>query len=179
MKLSEHEDALWAAHERLSEVLDETEPDGFKGPGENQIVVDAAKAVEDAMLGAVAKRDACGAFLRKLDADIEFLEAEEKRVAKIRRRAERARERFRGYVQFVMETRQIEKLKGETTTFTLVQNPEHVEVGVSADLLPAEFVREVPAFREPDKRSIKEALKLGMTVPGCRLVPGEKRLKVS
>ena len=41
------------------------------------------------------------------------------------------------------------------------------------DVLPPEYVRVVPARREPDKIALAKALKAGANVPGAELVPGE------
>ena len=47
-----------------------------------------------------------------------------------------------------------------------------------AEALPAAYWRVIPEKREPDKKSIGEALKRGEAVPGAELVPSE-RLQVA
>lgn len=175
LTLYESENALLEAHERLSEALEAETPDN----GETQAATSVAlKAVEDAMLTAAEKRDAMGVVLRRLESDAEFHAQEAKRMATIAARDAARVERLRAYVLQIMQAHSIEKIKGLSTSFTIIQNQPTVEIGLPPEALPAQFQRVIPASVEPDKRAIKDALKAGEDVTGCRLKPGTFRLQV-
>lgn len=175
LTLYDSEKSLIAAHERLSEALEAEVPDN----AETAAATAAALAeVERAILSAGEKRDACGMVLRRIENAAAFHAAEAKRMKVIAERDERAAERFRAYILQIMQAHNLEKIEGQSSKFSIQQNPASVEVGLGVSGLPERFVRVIPEQREPDKRVIGQALKAGEEVPGCRLKPGGFRLVV-
>ena len=168
LPLYEQEARLLAAHEEMSEVMERGE----------EVPASLLAVVEEYALAVGEKRDACAAVMRRLDSEAEYVGVEIKRLQAIKAQRENAAERLRGYVLSIMQAHNLVKVRGVTTTFTVVQNPESVEIGLYAAALPAEYQRVIPASVEADKRAIKDALKNGEDVPGCRLKPGAYRLQV-
>lgn len=162
------EERLLAAHEEMSEALERGE----------DIPASTLAVIEEYALAVAEKRDACAAVIRRLDSETEYVDAEIKRLMAIKASRANAAERLRGYVLSIMQAHHIEKVKGVTTSFTIQQNPDSVEVGLDAASLPAEYVRVIPESVEPNKKAIKDALKAGVDVPGCRLKPGAHRLVI-
>lgn len=56
---------------------------------------------------------------------------------------------------------------------SIATNPAAVDV-FEPGLLPSDYMREVPAYEEPDKVLIAKALKAGFDVPGARLVQSQR-----
>jgi len=169
--LYESEDALRAVHERLSEALEQNE-------GIEEATEALVGQVEHALIVATEKRDGCAMFLKRLEADEDYVGKEIARLSAVRDSIRNGREKFLYYVKRVMETRGLTEIQGRTVKFKLVQNPAHVEVG-AMEALPVDCVRVIPERYEPDKVEIAKRLKAGEEVPGARMVPGEVRLKVS
>lgn len=167
MTLYQLEDALYQAHEAVSDALEA----GVDPPAA------ALATINEYALAAADKRDACGAVLRRLDAEMDYGRAEIQRLTRLVAARENAAARLRGMILAIMQQHQVTKIKGNTTTFTVVQSPPHVEVDENADL-PPELRRVIPERWEPDKVKIREELKAGNEVPGARLVPGSFRLVV-
>lgn len=169
LPLYELESRLLAAHEEMSEAMERGE----------EVPASTLAVVEEYALAVGEKRDACAAVIRRLESEAEYVDGEIKRLTLIKARREAAAERLRGYVLSIMRAHNLEKVKGVTTTFTVMQNQPSVEVGLPAEALPAEYQRAIPAKVEPDKLAIKAALNSGTEITGCRLKPGDYRLKVS
>lgn len=131
--------------------------------------------VEALTLAAEQKRDALAWWLRQLEAHEAALEAEAVRIEATAKRAKAAGDRLRGYIAEVMMSHGFKSVSGESSKFTLVQNPPSVEVYA---LVPSSYERVIPESREPDKKRIGEALKAGKEVPGARLKDGAWRLKI-
>lgn len=168
MSLHALEAELYAAHEAISDALERGEEPSPQ----------ALATVNEYALAAAEKRDATAAVLRRLDAEIEYADAEIKRLQALKHSREANAARLRGMILTVMREHGVEKIRGNTTTFSVVQNPPSVEVDDTCGALPQEFVRVIPASEEPDKVKIREALKSGQTVPGARLVQGSYRLVI-
>lgn len=175
LTLYDAERVLLEAHERLSDALEAETPDNEETQAATNL---ALAAVEDAMLTAAEKRDAMGVVLRRLESDAAFHAQEAKRIATIAARDEARVERFHAYILQIMQAHSVEKLKGQSSAFSIQQNPESVEIGLPPESLPERFQRVIPARVEADKVAIKAALKADENVPGCRLKPGAFRLVV-
>lgn len=168
MSLHALEAELYAAHEAISEALERGEEPSPQ----------ALATVNEYALAAAEKRDSCAAVLRRLDAEVEYTDAEIQRLTALKRAREANAARLRAMILAVMREHGVEKIRGNTTTFSVVQNPPSVEVDDTLGALPQEFVRVIPAREEPDKVKIREALKAGQQVPGAWLVQGSWRLVV-
>ena len=127
-----------------------------------------AKALADtieAIKGEIGqKTDAIAALIRGMDAESRALRDEEVRMAERRKAIEAGVERLKDYVLGCFRRAGLQKLKGPRFTVWL-QESESVSV-FNEELLPEDFVR---VKREPDKGSIKDAIKAGQDVPGAAL----------
>lgn len=114
------------------------------------------------------------ALARSLEATAEQIK-EAERAMKARREAiERRAEQLRAYLLGAMQHAGIRKVSSPWFTLAVRATPPAVEVQ-DAEQIPAEFMRAPPPPPPaPDKIAIREALKAGRDVPGCRLVTGER-----
>lgn len=121
------------------------------------------------LAGTRAKVDATSAALACFEslaaASTREIERLEKRVA----RYDRQRDRLERYVLAVLETSQLDRIEGETSTLARRLNPPAVVIEDGADI-PHEYMSypEAPA-PHPDKAAIAKALKAKRRVPGCSL----------
>lgn len=141
---------------------------------------------------AFEKQVAVAAYILNLESDIrqikELIEAKQSIV----KSAENRTERLRSILLWSMESLKISEVKcGAEFTIKLKENPEKVEINNEA-LIPDEYMRIIPATKEPDKNKIKEQLKKVLvddkgapikdkngnvvreSVAGCHLVRGKK-----
>lgn len=97
--------------------------------------------------------------------DIEGIKAEEKRLKTLRKQKENAIKNLESYLEANMRALDQKKLEGGLFTLTIRKNPASVVID-DLEAIPSEFkvIKE-----EPNKISIKEALKNGQIVEGCRL----------
>jgi len=112
------------------------------------------------------------AFVRNIEASAEAIRAAEKQMAERRQMLERKAQRIREYLLTNMQRAGISKIDSPWFVLAVRDNPEAVAIDDEA-ALPAEYVR-VKEVRSPDKAAIKDALKAGQDVPGCRLVRGQR-----
>lgn len=93
-------------------------------------------------------------------------EVETSRAAR-RKSLENRIKSLKDYLAFEIQRTGIKPKDAEITIGT--RKSEAVEIE-DESLIPADYMREIPAYREPDKTLIKTAIKDGYTVPGARLV---------
>lgn len=92
------------------------------------------------------------------------------RAAKVQRRADQVR----GYLKNMMEGAGITKIEAPEFTLAIRKNP-HALVIVSDAQIPDEFMVQPPTPpKHADKAAIKDALKAGRIVDGCRLEQGTR-----
>jgi len=113
------------------------------------------------------KIDSFAAFIREETARSLYFKEESKRLAQ---KAKTAEERI-GYLKnrylSIMQEHGVSKIKGNAYTLSVRHIP-HVVVDDDAQLDDL-YMRIIPEKREPDKVVIREALKGGVVIPGCRL----------
>ena len=166
----QHEAALWQAHIRLDAAREE----GRDLQGASEC---ARRLVADLAHGSAQQIDALGAFLRRLDTEVEALEKELDRVRLLLERAEHDRRRFRAFTFEAVDSWAVPYVRGALSRLGVARGPETLEVE-NVNLLPAAFVTTHPERREARERDLRAALKDGAVFPGARLVPGSKRLVV-
>jgi hypothetical protein len=118
----------------------------------------------------VSKVDAIGRALTFFEDQQEAAAKEVKRLQTRKGVYARAEERLRQYLAYVMETRELAKLKGTTGTLSLRAGSESVEI-TDLEAVPPQFkitTIEVSA----DKTALKAALKGGEVVAGAKLATG-------
>lgn len=117
------------------------------------------------------KLEAYGKIIRQLEADALGLKDEEARLADKRRQAERSARYMKERVKEALDLRGGDrKLKTPLFSFWVQKNPPALEVDLAAKNLPEYYqLHEI----KPNSKAIKEALKRGQDIEGCRLVQGE------
>lgn len=123
----------------------------------------------EGLAGAVEAKSTNVAFvIRNLEGLAEQIKAAETEMAKRRKAIENRAERIRSYLQMNMDRCGISKIESPYFVLSIRNNPESVEV-MDESAIPADYLREIPARYEPDKKLIKQAIKDGFEVPGCAL----------
>lgn len=133
---------------------------------------DEQRAAMDAYLDELAgqeaeKIDSFAAFLRAETARAKYFKEEAQRLSSKAKTAEGRINYLKHQYLCTMQSAGLTKIQGNAYSVSIRQTPS-VEV-TDVDSLDDMYCRIVPAKREPDKKLIAEALKGGMTIPGCRL----------
>ena len=116
-------------------------------------------------------------FIRNLEASAAAIKEAEAHMAARRKTLENRAARTKDYLLASMMVAGVQKVECQHFRLTVRDNPGAVEV-YQPELIPASFMRQPePPPPAPDKAAIKEAMKAGQEVPGCRLVQG-KRLEI-
>jgi hypothetical protein len=124
----------------------------------------------EGMSGALeAKATNIASFVRNLEVTAEAMKDAEMQMSKRRKAIENRIQAIKDYTLNVMVANKIEKIDTPYFKISVAKNPPAVDVFDMAQV-PSEFIR-LPEMPPPmvDKSSVKEALKLGVGVPGCRL----------
>lgn len=104
-------------------------------------------------------------FIKNLTADANAIREEEKALASRRQAALRKAEHLQSYLQFCLQGEKFNSPKGSVS----YRKSQKVEIdGNRLFEIPERYLRYKDP--EPDKTAIKEALKGGQAVPGCKLV---------
>ena len=115
-----------------------------------------------------AQNVAC--FIRNLEATADSIKAAEAQMAARRKALENRAARVKDYLHASMLVAGVEKIECPLFRLSVRNNPPAVEV-YQPELIPQQFMRQPePPPPTPDKAAIKEAMKAGQEVPGCRLL---------
>ncbi len=113
-------------------------------------------------------------FVRNLEASAEAIKGAEAQMAARRKAIENRAGRIRQYLKDNMERTGILKIEGPHFALTIKKNPPAVHVE-APELVPAEYMKQQPPPPPAwDKNAVKDALKAGKDVPGCRLEQGTR-----
>jgi hypothetical protein len=104
--------------------------------------------------------------IKQMDADVEIIDAEIKRLQNLKKQREKASEYLKERIKHAMDTFQIEEIKTPLVKINF-RKSETVEVD-DVNQLPAAF-KVVKVTEQADKAAIKAALKDGFEVTGCRI----------
>lgn len=114
------------------------------------------------------------AVCRTLTTQAAVIKEEEERLSRRRKALESSADRLKMYMQINLEAVGLEKVKGKLFTVGIQKNPASLVIDDEA-LVPARFQKtEVVILRS----EIKDALKAGEVVPGCRLDQSGKSLRI-
>ena len=113
------------------------------------------------------KVDSFAAFMREETARALYYKEEAKRLANKAKNAENRISFLKNRYLDIMRENGVSKIKGNAYTLSIRHVP-HVIVDDDAQLDDL-YMRIIPEKREPDKVVIREALKGGVVIPGCRL----------
>lgn len=111
-----------------------------------------------------------GKVIKSVEAGIEGLKAEEKRLAERRKFMENSVKRMKENVEQSMISTGKTKIKGPLFTFSIQKNPPSVEV-IEERHIPQGFW--IPQEPKLNKKELLEELKLGHEVPGVELKQSE------
>jgi hypothetical protein len=113
-------------------------------------------------------------LVRNIEATAEKIKEAEAAMAARRKALENRATRIRDYLLANMMVSGIQKIECPYFKLAVRDNPAAVEV-YEPGLIPSEFMRQPePPPPSPDKTAIKEALKAGKDVPGCKLTVGQR-----
>jgi hypothetical protein len=111
-------------------------------------------------------------FCRNLEASAAAIKEAEAQMAARRKAIENRAARIKDYLLANMMVAGVQKIECPHFKLAVRENPAAVEV-YEPGLIPAQFMRQPdPPPPSPDKTAIKEALKAGAEVPGCKLTKG-------
>lgn len=134
------------------------------------------QAVKDTLEGEsmlVEKSQAVGFVIRNLDTFADTVEAEAKAMADrakiVRARALRVKE----YLHQCMAMAGVSKIEHPEFTISIKKNPASLQID-GIDMIPEDYMREIPTKFEPDKSLIKKALQEGYVVPGASLIQSNR-----
>jgi hypothetical protein len=130
------------------------------------LTVDAEKTLIDFLVKSEDKLYACMTVIRRLDAEAEFIRAEEKRLAERRKGYEVAVERIKDLAAALLEAREKlgEEPKVKTPQYTAwLQETESIFAPEDITDWPTEWTR---IKVEPDKKAALAALKSGTSKAG-------------
>lgn len=129
-----------------------------------------------------AKVDGVAQMLAHWHGQVDTGKSEVKRIQARTSRFERAIDRLEGYCIAVLERldppkRGPRKLEGATATLKLAKMPAKLNITNQA-LIPAEYHTVIPATVTVCASAVKDALKMGIEVPGAELITDRNRLVV-
>ncbi len=111
-----------------------------------------------------AKIENIGCWIKNLNAEAAALKEEEKSFADRKKRAQKKSESLKRYLAGVLAG---EKFSTEKVAISF-RSSDAVEIE-DEKAIPEDYIK-TKVERSPDKTSIKQAIKAGMTVEGCKLV---------
>ncbi|MDP4087429.1 MAG: siphovirus Gp157 family protein [Bacillota bacterium] len=130
---------------------------------DQEVFLDTLASIEEAIDD---KIEHTAKFIRSLEADVEILKAEEKRLADKRKVLENKISGVKEYLQHEMEFAGIDKVKRPTLTVSIQLNPPSVCV-MDESLIPSDYM--IPVAPKIDKKAILKALKEGEEIFGCEI----------
>lgn len=134
---------------------------------DQDLPADIADKLSEALTAQAEKVDRCAAFIARSKAEIEWLKNEKKVIDTQINRIEGYIKRMMSLAEFVMKkegTRKLEGMHGHSFSF---RKSESVVIE-DEDQLPGRYRVKKVSFA-PDKKTIKDALKSGLSVPGATL----------
>ncbi len=131
---------------------------------------------EQARALVATKAQAVAAFILDDEAQADMVEAHAKQLMERVKTARKRHAWLKQYLAGHMAACGITSIKADDGTFSAkldIGRDESVDV-FQPELLPQDYMREIPAKYEPDKLLIKKALKDNHDVPGARLVQKDR-----
>ena len=109
-----------------------------------------------------------GFVIRNLEGMAAQIKQAEEGMARRRKSIERRTDSLKGYLLTNLQLAGISKVESPYFVLYVRNNQESVVIDAEGQI-PDEFMREIPATYQPDRRAIKQAIQAGETVPGCHL----------
>ncbi len=152
-----------AAHD-LKELLDQVDPDTGEFP----------EGMESARAIVATKGASVAAYILNTEAMLAAVTARAKELQEQAKRHARRVEWLRQYLaENMAETGVLQISGGDFTAKLERERDASVEV-FQPELLPLDYMREIPARQEPDKTLIKKSIADGFDVPGARIIKRDR-----
>ncbi|MBY4947043.1 siphovirus Gp157 family protein [Cupriavidus respiraculi] len=148
-------------HRALAEKLQDMDLD-------EQTIVDTLEAES----GLVEKSQSVAFVVRNLEAFADAIKAEADAMADRAKRVRNRADAVRKYLHTCMNLAGVQKIEHPQFTISVRKNPVSVQID-GVDLIPKDYMREIPAKYEPDRKLIKQAIEDGFAVPGASLTRTE------
>ena len=149
---------LASEYRAISDKLHDTDMD-------EQTILDTLESMSGEL---EAKATNLGFVIRNLEGMSEQIKQAEDAMKKRRQSIDNQVKRLKTYLNINMEMAGITKIESPYFVISIRNNPESVVIDAESQI-PADYMREIPATYEPDKKLIAKAIKDGFTVPGCHL----------
>lgn len=115
------------------------------------------------------KAENIGKLIKNINADVDALKSEEKRLADRRKSLENKVTHLKEYLQNQLEVAGLDKVKRPTLTVSIQNNPPSVEIA-DESLIPSDY--RIPQPDKIDKKSLLTMLKDGMEIEGVSIKQG-------
>lgn len=137
---------------------------------------DQVDAILEAMQGDLQEKGSNVAmYARNLESAAAQIKQAEEAMAARRKALEKRAERMRDYLLTQMQRTGISKIESPFFTIAVRKNPPSMVIDAGA-VIPPEYYRDPPPPPPPekvlDKAALKEDLKAGVIIDGCRLESG-------
>jgi len=152
--------------------LDNLSPeDGDEAAG----MIRALAEIKDSI---IVKAESVAKYVLMLDADASIIKAEEERLKARRQVIEHKSQWVRDYLHRELINAEMDKVPGELVTVSLRKAPVSVNI-VDESLIPASYLKYIPASTTPDKKAITDNFKAtGEEIPGVQMITDKKTLTI-
>lgn len=157
---------LYKAAEELQDILNSLDPETGEIP----------ESLDDARALVAQKAVNVVAYLKDTDSKADYLMAAAKELQDRANKQKKRNEWLRKYLAFHMRQTGITHIKDDSGMFEAkleIERDQSVDVFDSAQV-PDEYMRVIPEKQEPNKTLIASDLKIGIDVPGARLVKKDR-----
>ncbi|MGJ0848295.1 siphovirus Gp157 family protein [Tissierella praeacuta] len=136
--------------------------------GDDEVDLEALeKALKDIEDNIEIKAENTAKLIKGIDADVEVIKAEEKRLADRRKALENKKEGIKTYLENHLRIMEIDKVKTPLFTVALQKNPPSVNI-LDEKLIPKDYIKTVTTT-SISKKDLLEDLKQGLIIDGVEL----------
>lgn len=157
---------LYKAAEELQDILNSLDPETGEIP----------ESLDDARALVAQKAVNVVAYLKDTDSKADYLMAAAKELQDRAKKQKKRNEWLRQYLAFHMRQTGITHIKDESGMFEAkieIERDQSVDV-FDAGQIPDEYMRTIPETQEPNKSLIASDLKIGIDVPGARIIKKDR-----
>lgn len=157
---------LYKAAEELQDILNSLDPETGEIP----------ESLDDARALVAQKAVNVVAYLKDTDSKADYLMAAAKELQDRAKKQKKRNEWLRQYLAFHMRQTGITHIKDESGMFEAkleIERDQSVDV-FDTEQVPDEYMRTIPETQEPNKTLIASDLKLGIDVPGARIIKKDR-----
>ena len=157
---------LYKAAEELQDILNSMDPETGEIP----------ESLDDARALVAQKAVSVVAYLKDTDSKADYPMAAAKELQDRAKKQKKRNEWLRQYLAFHMRQTGITHIKDDAGMFEAkleIERDQSVDV-FDTEQVPDEYMRTIPETQEPNKTLIASDLKLGIDVPGARIVKKDR-----